>query len=65
MPVAVDRNPIMAISVLIRSVAIAHMMPVMHMFIEGLGNSESDRQHYTEQAIQYSRGKVGIVNVIV
>src|SRR5215469_7978844 len=63
--VPVDRDPIVTIPVLIRSVAIAHMVPVMHMFVKGLGNPERDRQHHTEQTVQYPRDKVGVMNVVV
>jgi hypothetical protein len=63
--VAIDRNPIVAIPVLIRSVAITHMMPVMNVFVKRLGNPKSHGQHDTVQPIEYPRDKIGVMNMVV
>ena len=62
---AIDRNPIMAIAVLVWPVAISHVVPMMHIFVKRLGNSQRHRQHDTEQPIQNSRGEIGVMNVVV
>jgi len=39
-------------SMLIRAIAIAHMMPMVHMLVEGLRDSQGHRFHDAEQPIQ-------------
>jgi len=43
-----------AIAVLVRPVAITHVVPVMNVFVERLRNPESHGQHDTVQTIEYS-----------
>ena len=62
---AIDGNPVLAIAVLVWPVAISHVVPMMHIFVKGLGDSQRHRQHDAVQPIQYPRGKVGVVDVIV
>jgi hypothetical protein len=40
-------------------------MPVMHIFIKGLGDPERHGQHDAVQPVQYSRGEVRIMNEVV
>src|SRR5215472_16316193 len=39
-PMSINGNPVVRMSVLIRAIAISHMVPVMHMFIESLRDAE-------------------------
>jgi hypothetical protein len=50
--VSIDGNPVMRMSLLIGTVAVAHMVPVMHVFVERLRNSQCHRFHDAEQPIQ-------------
>ena len=55
----------MRMSVLIRSVAISHVVPVMHMFIEGLRDPQRHRFHDGEQPIQDPQFKEWIVDQVM
>ncbi len=61
----IDRNPVVGVSVLIRSVTIAHMVPVMDMLVERLGNPKGYRFHDTEQPIKDSPSKERIMDQVV
>ena len=63
--VAIDGNPVMALAVFIRPVAVSHVMAMMHMLVEGLGDAQRHRQHDTVQPIQYPRSEVGVMNMVV
>jgi hypothetical protein len=62
---SVNGNPVVCVSVLIGPVAIAHMMPVMHMLVECLGDAQRHRFHNTEEAIQDPGLKERIVNEVM
>jgi hypothetical protein len=51
LPMSIDRNPVMCMSMFIRAITISHVMPVMHMFIKGLRDSQRHRFHDAEQPI--------------
>ena len=41
---AVNGDPILGIAMFIRPVAVPHVMPVMHIFVKRLGDSQRHRQ---------------------
>jgi len=52
MTMSIDGNPVVRVSMLIRAVAVAHMVPVMHMLVESLRNAQRNRFHDAEKSIQ-------------
>src|SRR5262249_42071025 len=63
--VPVNRNPIIRVSMLVRPVAIAEMVTVMNVLIEGLRNPERHRFHDAEEPVQKPGFEEGIVNEVV
>ena len=49
---SINGNPIVRMSMLIRAIAIAHMVAMVHMLVEGLRDSQGHRFHDAEQPIQ-------------
>jgi len=65
LPVPVNRNPIVGVSMLVRPVAVAQMVTMMNVLIEGLRNPKRHRFHDTEEPVQQPRFEEGIVNEVV
>jgi hypothetical protein len=65
MSVSIDGNPVVALPVLVRSVAIPHVMTMMHMFVKRLRIPKSHRLHDAKQPVNNSGSKVWIMNVVV
>ena len=62
---SVNRQPVYGIAIIIRPVAVPHVMPVMHVFVECLGEPERERLHQTEYSIQGAPFEIGVVQEIV
>jgi hypothetical protein len=62
---SINGNPVVCVSVLIWPVAISHMMPVMHMLVECLGNPQRHGFHDAEEAIQDSGFKERVVDEVM
>jgi len=65
LPVPVNRNPIVSVSMLIRPVAVAEMVAVMNVLIEGLRNPKRHRFHDAEEPVEDPRLEERIMNEVV
>ena len=63
--VAINGNPVMAISVLVGSVAVPHVVPVVNMLVESLRDPHRHRKHEAEQSVENPRCEVWIMNEVV
>lgn len=63
--VPVNRNPIIRVSMLVGPVAVAEMVAVMNVLIEGLRNPKRHRFHDAEEPVQNPGLEERIVNEVV
>ena len=62
---AIDRQPIDSLPFLVGSIAVPHMVPMMHVFVKRLGESKRHRFQQREHPIQWTPTEIRVVDEVV
>ena len=61
----VNRQPIDGLPLFVGPVAVPHVMPMMHVFVECLGESKRDRFHHGKHSIHRTPTEIWVVDEVV